>query len=297
MTLVSIIIVIPLLIQGGLILGGRIIIEEEMLEMLLIMILLAIAYLVSKKYESLLRENHQRIEQLATEQRQLTSSLSEAFHYIGTVNVEVAELQKLVFDLDRYPHTKNDFKNVLCVLADKTMALTRSEWAIIRIIGLDHLRTLKECRRGKIEGETLSRRVSNRAISIQEKVEGLSIIESRQRSPHIKTVCIAGACDLPAEARRAVEAITNGCLEDSIGVDAAWPLFIQQSTALSMGYIETEGLEFETGDRFADQIAAAGSYENWMTHIDGEPHHWAHRLNLARIEVEAMFPYSQPTAE
>lgn len=92
--------------------------------------------------------------------------------------------------------------------------------------------------------------------------------------------------------RWAVEAIVNGCLEDSIGVDAAWPLFIQQSTALSMGYIETEGLEFETADRYADEIAAAGGYENWMTRLDSDPQRWAQRLNLARIEVAAMVPFT-----
>jgi hypothetical protein len=118
---------------------------------------------------------------------------------------------------------------------------------------------------------------------------------------HVYTGISGRPWDITAAARglsrQAVEAITTNCLEDSIGVDAAWPLFIQQSTSLSMGYIETEGLEFETGDRFADQIAEAGSYENWIARLDSEPHHWAQRLNLARIEVEAMFPYHTSTED
>ncbi len=207
--LLSAIIAMPLLIRGGLALGGRVVIEEELLEMMLTALLLAIAYLISRQYERKLRENQKRIAQLALEQRRLTSSLSEAFQYIGTVNVEVSELQNLFCDLDRYPQSKNDFKNMLCILGDKAMALTRSDWAIIRIIGLDQLRTLKECRRGKVNAEASTLRISNRAITDEEKIDGLCIIASRQRSPYFKTVCITGKSDLPAEARRMVEAIAG----------------------------------------------------------------------------------------
>ena len=207
--LMASIIAMPLLIRGRLVLGNRIVVEEELIEMVLIAIMLSISFLISKLYESKLRENRKHIDQLASERRELTSSLSEAFHYIGTVNVEVAELQKLFCDLDRYPQNRNDFKNMLCILTDKAMMLTQSEWAIIRIIGLDNLRTLKECRRGKFKGEMSPTRISNRAIMAEEKLEALSVIGSRQRSPYFKTVCITREGDLPAEARRIVEAIAG----------------------------------------------------------------------------------------
>ncbi len=199
----------PLFIRGKLVLSDRIIIEEELLEMFLIALILSISLLISKLYEVRLRENRERIDRLAAEQRMLTNSLSEAYHYIGTVNVEVSELQNLFCDLDRYPQSRNDFKNMLCILADKTMMLAKSDWAVIRIIGLDNQRTLKECRRGKLGDEISTLRIGNRAILAGEDLNDLSIIGSRQRSPYFKTVCITGGGNLPAEARRIIEAIAG----------------------------------------------------------------------------------------
>ncbi|HWQ14639.1 MAG TPA: hypothetical protein VNL77_17715 [Roseiflexaceae bacterium] len=93
--------------------------------------------------------------------------------------------------------------------------------------------------------------------------------------------------------RRAAAAILGGCPEETIGTDVAWPLFAQRA-GLTLGYIQTEGLEFETADRFADEIAAAGGLERWMAHLDADPRRWAARLEFARVEVEAALPYTTP---
>jgi len=61
----------------------------------------------------------------------------------------------------------------------------------------------------------------------------------------------------------------------------------------SQGYIATEGLEFETADRHSDELARAGGRAEWLAQLDADPHQWAHRLNLARIEIEGMLPYVQ----
>ena len=94
-----------------------------------------------------------------------------------------------------------------------------------------------------------------------------------------------------ALSRRAAEAILAGCAEQSIGTDVAWPLFVERAGGFSLGYVAAEGLEFETADRYADQIGAAGGLERWMAHIDGDPRRWAERLELARMEVQATLPY------
>jgi hypothetical protein len=91
--------------------------------------------------------------------------------------------------------------------------------------------------------------------------------------------------------RRAAEALLAGCPDETIGTDVSWPLFIQHATGLSLGYLATEGLEFETADRYHDEIVAAGSVADWIAQLDADPRRWAHRLELARAEVEAMLPY------
>jgi hypothetical protein len=93
--------------------------------------------------------------------------------------------------------------------------------------------------------------------------------------------------------RRAAEALDAGCADDSIGNDCSWPLFIQQTCNLSLGYIACEGLEFETPDRYAGQVAQAGGLEAWIQQIDGDPAQWERRLELARIEVASVVRYGR----
>jgi hypothetical protein len=90
--------------------------------------------------------------------------------------------------------------------------------------------------------------------------------------------------------RRGAEAILHGCLDETIGTDVSWPLFAARA-GLSLGYVATEGLEFETADRHADEITTAGGLERWMAQLDADPRRWAERLEIARIEVEAALPY------
>jgi hypothetical protein len=94
--------------------------------------------------------------------------------------------------------------------------------------------------------------------------------------------------------RRAAEAIVAGCAEDGISTDVVWPLFLLQKGNFSIDGIAVEGTEFETPDRYGPEIAAAGGYALWLRQIDGDPRRWAHRLDLARIHVEAMVPYAGP---
>ncbi|HEU5102359.1 MAG TPA: hypothetical protein VFU22_25225 [Roseiflexaceae bacterium] len=91
--------------------------------------------------------------------------------------------------------------------------------------------------------------------------------------------------------RRAAEAILVGCHEQSIGTDMAWPLFLQRRGGFTLGYRATDGLEFETADRYADQVAASGSVYAWMARLDADPQRWAERLDVARAEVAAATPY------
>ncbi len=92
--------------------------------------------------------------------------------------------------------------------------------------------------------------------------------------------------------RRAGEAILAGCPDEESSTDVSWPLFLQQAGGVTLGYLATEGLEFETADRYGDQIAAAGGPDQWMAQLDADPRRWAYRLELARIEVEGILPYT-----
>lgn len=91
--------------------------------------------------------------------------------------------------------------------------------------------------------------------------------------------------------RRAADTIAQGCDERSLAVDGVWPLFVQQQPDLTMAYIETEGLAFETVDRFMDEADALGGVQAWLDRFDADPRRWAFRSKLAWIEIEAMQKY------
>ncbi len=94
--------------------------------------------------------------------------------------------------------------------------------------------------------------------------------------------------------RRAADRLA-ACGDDTIGVDCSWPLFLQQHDDLQMHYIPTEGLEFETLDRYGDQIAELGGADAWIARMDGDVAIWLHRLELTRIEVASVVAYSGKT--
>jgi len=91
--------------------------------------------------------------------------------------------------------------------------------------------------------------------------------------------------------RSAAEAVLSGCPDEEISTDVSWPLHILRAGGFSQSYIATEGLEFETADRYSDELAKAGGRAVWLAQLDADPRQWAHRLNLARIEIEGMLPY------
>lgn len=93
--------------------------------------------------------------------------------------------------------------------------------------------------------------------------------------------------------RAAAQALVEHSTDDTLGVDATWPLLIQHLGIFTMTEIKTEGLEFETADQYPDEVAAAGSVDAWKAQLDADPRRWAFRLNVARTEVEAMLPYQQ----
>lgn len=92
--------------------------------------------------------------------------------------------------------------------------------------------------------------------------------------------------------RRAAEAILRDCPIETIGTDAAWPLFVLQHGAFQVGYVATEGLEFETPDRMQDQIMALGGLDSWMLQVDSDPRAWVQRIEMARLTAEAALGYA-----
>lgn len=109
---------------------------------------------------------------------------------------------------------------------------------------------------------------------------------------HVFAQVSGQAWDITAAARgfsrRAALAVVQGCPDETVGTDASWPLFLRRTGGFTISYRAAQGLEFETPDRYADQIAAAGGLAAWIARIDADPQAWALRLAIAEAEVRSM---------
>ena len=97
--------------------------------------------------------------------------------------------------------------------------------------------------------------------------------------------------------RTAAQVIVDQSTDDTFGNDASWPLLIQRVGGLTMTEIKTEGLEYETAEKYAEASENVGGEAQWTAQIDSNPRHWIHRLNLARIEVESILPYANSESQ
>lgn len=115
---------------------------------------------------------------------------------------------------------------------------------------------------------------------------------------HLFQVTSSHAWDVTAAARglsrRAAEFIVAESRDDEISTDVSWPLLIQQRGGFTQSYVETEGLEFETLEQVRAEVERLGGAEAWIAQVEASPRAWAQRLDLARIEVEALIPFTKP---
>jgi hypothetical protein len=87
--------------------------------------------------------------------------------------------------------------------------------------------------------------------------------------------------------RRAVDYLAAHSREHSVGTDAEWPLLLRAAPDFRCEQLLTEGLEFETGDRFPHEVAQAGGLAAWNATLDRDAARWAFRVKVADDIVQA----------
>jgi hypothetical protein len=195
----------PLVIRHGISVTRRFIIEEDVLESVLIVILFGISYLILRGFNHTLKA----YERTGEEKCRLASQLTDAFTYIGTVNVEIQEIQSILCGVERYPQSQKEFRELLDGLAVKGMAVAGTRWIVIRIINRCSGRTVTECAIERQKGALPPAVMGNRAILEGREVEGMTAIGSSGQNPDLLTVCILPTSSIPEDARVLMTAITN----------------------------------------------------------------------------------------
>jgi hypothetical protein len=203
------VIAMPMVIRHGLTVGRRFVIEEERLETVLIILLFGVSYFLLKGFKSTLRAYERAVKRAGMDKSRLVSRLTEAFSYIGVVNVEIKEIQSIVCGVEHYPQTKREFKQILDRLGGKVMAVTGVPWVVVRMISRRSGRTVKEHFVESRKGTMPSATIGNREILEGRRVDGLRAVGARQRNLELRTVCILPATSLSEEDIVLITAVAN----------------------------------------------------------------------------------------
>jgi len=199
----------PLIIRHGVAAGPTFVIEEETLETLLILGLFLISFLLMRGLLSTLRSYRRAAEQASQENASLLSRLAEAFQYIGTVNVEIHEIQSVLGGIDCYPRSRREFRRCLERLAYKAMAITGAPWVVIRIIDPRRGRTVKECTSERRKGALPAVTMGNRDILEGRPVEGFASVVFQPVNLDLLTACVFPTQSLTETERLLLTAILS----------------------------------------------------------------------------------------
>jgi hypothetical protein len=94
--------------------------------------------------------------------------------------------------------------------------------------------------------------------------------------------------------RRGIAAIHPQSHCTDIGFHAEWPLIARDTPGLRAAYLPCEGLEYETADRYADQIAAAGGIEAWHARQNADIRQWQQRIGYVTQIADAIAAFHPP---
>lgn len=188
--LLSAVVLTPVFIRHHFLLFKKYVLQEDALEAVFIIILLLIAYVLSKIHQKELKKFRRQTRRLARDNSDLSGKLSDAFKYIGGVNVQIQEIRSIFCSLERYPTTEKELKQALVLFAQTVLGMVNAEWVLIRIIHLNKLRTVKEHLEYRTNRTFSLKGISNKAIAAGQAIDGYSLVVSRKDNSTIMVVCV-----------------------------------------------------------------------------------------------------------
>jgi hypothetical protein len=208
--LVLIVLILVLIISTPLIIPeGISFISEEPLEALIIAILFLVGFFVRKLYQNEAEKNKRAYESLKNEKINVEERLIDAFKHIGSINVQIDEIQSSFSDIRRYPESKQDFKNILQFMGQRILGMTDADWVLFRIIDIASGATLREHCETRGNAVLLKHTFSNKDLKENTDIDSCKIIKSTQENFNIKTFCILQVKKLNKDQEVLIKAIVN----------------------------------------------------------------------------------------
>ena len=200
---------IPLTIRQGIAVSSVFIIEEEFLETALIVILFGISCLILRTFNRTIYLYEEAARRSGEERSNMISQIKDAFNYIGTVNVELQEIESIFCQLEHYPQTEKELNVLIDNLATKALTVARTPWIAIRMISRGNRRTLREYTAARPKKVVPAVTMGNRAALENQPVPGVMKIDACHRRLDLMTVAILPESNLSEVERFLITAIIN----------------------------------------------------------------------------------------
>jgi hypothetical protein len=200
--LFAVVITTPIFIKGNVAITEKIVIEEDIFEMLLIAALMGLAYAVHRVYQ-------EKLENLKKSNVGLAKSHTEAFKYLGTVNVKLQRFCDTFVKFQRYPETKTELQTILSSAARHLRSIADVDWILIRIINQNNLRTMTEHWDPSAKAAHRHIKISNRALVEGKTLAEFNIVRFHRSNSTVHVVCIMPSKTLMREDKIMIEAIVG----------------------------------------------------------------------------------------
>jgi hypothetical protein len=175
----------PYIIKSGFFFLG-----EDASEMAEIILLLAIGYVIFRLYRREVAKNLKELEKAKIEKQNLEDRLTDAFKYIGEVNVQIQEIKSVFSNIKKIPENKKDFRYILQFFADKVLSIINVNWVNIRIIDRNNSVSLQEYYGARGGASPVKNKISNNDLLKDKKFDDFIIITTSQENFRIKIFCI-----------------------------------------------------------------------------------------------------------
>jgi len=185
-------------------------IDEETAEVILIACLFILGYIIYLLYQREVNKKEGELINLKKRQISLEQRLGDAFKYIGAVNIQIQEIRSVFAELKIYPENKKEFKYILEFLGNKILSIINVDWAILRIVDINNLKTLREASVCRGQAAMLKYQFTNEELTKRPgDFKEYRIIKAEQKSTTIEVFSIFPRKQLTKEQEIFIKAILN----------------------------------------------------------------------------------------
>ena len=199
----------PTFIEGPVHITKKLIIEEETIEGILIGILFILSILILSFYKQEVDKKKAQILSIRNDKKKVEERLLASDQYIGMVNVQIQDIKLIFNNIENYPKTKTELKNMYALFGKRILGITNSNWVLIRIIDSTSQRTISEHFESKSKLTNGYPHVSNKTIMEEKQLLSHISVISNPENLNILVFCILSVDKISNNERIFVQAIIN----------------------------------------------------------------------------------------